>query len=410
MTSPTRKPARHAVAREPLHIAMLGTPPTGGSRAEFDGAVGEIAGRLAQQGHHVTVYRRPGRAAQPTTQPGVRTVTVAGADGGGFARVASSTLSAAHVLGSARQDVTFLFNPANAPLIPLLRSRSRAVAVQVADLPGQREHASRWALRYHRKAEELTAREADAVIADARGIADHFDEAFRVPSEVLGSGARILRNTPSDALEALGLVPQSFHLVVAPFVPEHHVDVIVEGFSRCGARLPLVVLGSGRGTTGDRVTALAGRDPRIRLLGPVDDARLLDQLYAHALSSLHGRSLSGTDPSLLRAMGGATAPVLWDAPANREVAGTAGLYFRGAAQLAGLIEEVERYPFRFQEIGDLMRERARSRYDWNVVGEGYDLLARKLASGYSTRGRSTGRRHGRLRSASALPEREALHA
>jgi hypothetical protein len=57
-----------------------------------------------------------------------------------------------------------------------------------------------------------------------------------------------------------------------------------------------------------------------------------------------------------------------------------------------------------------MRERARSRYDWNVVVEGYELLAKKLANGYSTRGVSTGRRPDSAWSASAVRRREVLHA
>jgi glycosyltransferase involved in cell wall biosynthesis len=405
MNSPTRRPARHAVAPSPLRIAMLGTPGATG----FDGTVDEIARRLAGQGHDVTVYRHPSDPAPPAEQARVHHVSVPGFATGSLAPMGHATLATAHFLASARQDVAFVFNTTNAPFIPLLRARGTAVAVQATGLEWQRAQWGRWGRRYQWKAEELAAREADALIADARRIADYYDEEFSVPAELLGYGARIQRNTPSDAVEALGLVPGHFHLVVARFEPENHVDVLVEGYSRSSARLPLVVLGSGRTPTGDRVVSLAERDDRIRLVDRFDDRRLLDQLYAHALSYLHGRSVGGTDTSLLRAMGGATAPVLWDAAVNREVAGTAGLYFRSAPQLAGLIEEVERYPFRFRDIGDLMQERARSRYDWNVVAEGYELLARKLARGYSTRGLSTGRRHDSTWSASTAGEREALH-
>jgi glycosyltransferase involved in cell wall biosynthesis len=91
-------------------------------------------------------------------------------------------------------------------------------------------------------------------------------------------------------------------------------------------------------------------------------------------------------------MGAGTAVLGWDVNFNREVAGTAGLYFRDAAQLADQVEEVERYSYRFRDIGELMQERAQARYNWDAVTEAYEALGAKLARGYSTRGIATGRR------------------
>jgi glycosyltransferase involved in cell wall biosynthesis len=243
-------------------------------------------------------------------------------------------------------------------------------------------------------AEQLAVREADALIADAQGIADYYDDEFGVPTELITYGTNILRNTPSDAIEALGLVPGGYHLVVARFEPENHVDVIVDGYTRSSARLPLVVVGAAPYAAAytDGIKRRAEADDRVRMLGGVYDQRLLDQLYAHALSYLHGHSVGGTNPSLLRAMGAGTAVLGWDVNFNREVAGTAGLYFRDAAQLADQVEEVERYSYRFRDIGELMQERAQARYNWDAVTEAYEALGAKLARGYSTRGIATGRR------------------
>ena len=52
---------------------------------------------------------------------------------------------------------------------------------------------------------------------------------------------------------------------------------------------------------------IAADDPRVRFLGPLWDQDLLNQLYGHATSYLHGHSVGGTNPSLLRAMGAGTA-------------------------------------------------------------------------------------------------------
>jgi glycosyltransferase involved in cell wall biosynthesis len=376
-----------------MRIAMLGTRGVPAAYGGFETAVEEIGQRLVAEGHEVTVYcRSTGNA--PKEHLGMRLVTLPALHVKTLETLSHTAISTAHFLGARRQDVAFLFNAANAPFVPLLRSRGTAVAVHVDGLEWKRDKWGRTGRRYYRMAEQLAVREADALIADAQGVADYYDDEFRIPTELISYGSKILRNPPSDAIEAIGLVPGQFHLVVARFEPENHVDVIVDGYRRSNAKLPLVVVGSAPYSAAytDGIGEMAAADPRIRLLGGVWDQRLLDQLYGHALSYLHGHSVGGTNPSLLRAMGAGTAVLGWDVVFNREVAGTAGLYFGSAAQLAPQIEEVERYPFRFRDIGELMQERARKRYNWDSVTEAYEALAARLSRGYSTRGLSSGRR------------------
>ena len=405
MTSLQSAPPRHRHEVAPLRIAMLGTRGVPAAYGGFETAIEEIGQRLVEQGHAVTVYGRSTGKDAPTEHLGMRLVNLPALHSKSLETLSHTALSAAHFTTSRRHDVAFVFNAANAPFVPLIRARGTAVAVHVDGLEWKRDKWGKWGRRYYRMAEQFAVREADALIADAQGIADYYDDEFGIPTELISYGTRILQNTPTDAIEQLGLVPGSFHLVVARFEPENHVDVIVEGYHRSKATMPLVVVGSAPYAAAytDSIGAVAQRDPRIRLLGGVWDQRLLDQLYAHAASYLHGHSVGGTNPSLLRAMGAGTAIVGWDVVFNREVAGTAGSYFSSPAELAHAVEEVERYPFRFRDIGEYMQERARKRYNWDAVTEAYGGLAAKLARGYSTRGMSNGRRVDSAWSAAPVP-------
>ena len=132
-------------------------------------------------------------------------------------------------------------------------------------------------------------------------------------------------------------------------------------------------------------------DPRVRLLGVLADQDQLDQLYAHSVSYLHGHSVGGTNPSLLRAMGARTAAIAWDVRFNRDVLGVYGAYFRDAATLAVLIEDAELNPHHTQEVSEALQRRAAALYNWGHVTDGYEDLAQRLVSGYSTRGMSPGR-------------------
>ena len=394
MTSLQSAPPRHALPTAPMRIAMLGTRGVPAAYGGFETAIEEIGRRLVEQGHEITVYGRATGKDVPKEHLGMKLVNLPALHSKTLETLSHTALSSAHFSASRRHDVAFVFNAANSPFIPLIRSRGAAVALHVDGLEWKRDKWGKWGRRYYRFAEQFAVREADALISDAQGIADYYDDEFSIPTELISYGAPLLTNTPSDAIEEIGLVPGQFHLVVARFEPENHVDVIVEGYRRSGATLPLVVVGSAPYSKHytDGIGEMAKNDPRIRLLGGVWDQRLLDQLYAHAISYVHGHSVGGTNPSLLRAMGAATAILGWDVVFNREVAGTAGSYFSSPAEVTRCIEEVERYPARFRDIGELMQERARKRYNWDSVTESYEALAAKLARGYSTRGMSSGRR------------------
>jgi len=373
--------------RPPLRIAMIGTRGVPAAYGGFETAVEEIGSRLADLGHEVTVYCRRGSGDRPRTHLGMRLVHLPALRVKVAETLSHSAFSVAHVVFSRKYDVAFVFNAANAPFVPALRGRGIPTAVHVDGLEWKRDKWSGAGKRYYRFAERFAVRTADALIADAQGIADYYDSEYGADTELLAYGTRILRKQPTAPLAAVGLEPGRFHLVVARFEPENHVDVIIDGYRRSGATLPLVVVGSApyAAEYTRRVESLAEGDGRIRLLGGVFDQNLLDALYAHALTYAHGHSVGGTNPSLLRAMGAATSVLAWDVGFNREVLGRDGRYFADPDSAKDAFEAAEANPGLCGTIGLALQERAERVYDWDDVTSGYERLATRLARGYSIR-------------------------
>lgn len=379
----------------PLRIAMIGTRGVPAAYGGFETAVEEIGSRLAARGHRVTVYCRSAGGAARHEYADMHLVHLPALKLKAAETLSHTALSVVHAITRRRPDVAFVFNAANAPFVPLLRARGVPTAVHVDGLEWQREKWGGAGRAYYRWAERCAVRQADALIADAGGIADHFAAAFGAPTRLISYGAPLQLNPPSDRLDELGLAWKKFHLVVARFEPENHVDLIVDGYVRSQARLPLVVVGSAPYAAAytARVRAIVGGDPRVRLLGGVYDQDLLDQLYAGALCYLHGHSVGGTNPSLLRAMGAGAAVLAWDVTFNREVAGDHGRYFDHAASLTTLIEAAESSPADAERDGIALRERVRANYRWDDVAVAYETLARDLKSGASSRMRVSRRTH-----------------
>ncbi|SEL20696.1 Glycosyltransferase involved in cell wall bisynthesis [Blastococcus sp. DSM 46786] len=374
-----------------MRIAMVGTRGVPARYGGFETAVEEVGRRLADRGHRVVVYCRtvPGRTERPGEHLGMELVHLPAARKRSLETLSHSALSVAHLVAH-RTDAAFVFNAANAPLLPALRTARIPVATHVDGLEWKRAKWGPIGQRYYRLAEALAVRWSDALIADAQGIADYYRSEFGVPTTLLTYGAPIIE-PGTGKLAELGLTPGGYHLAVARFEPENHVDVIVDGYRRSGARKPLVVVGSAPYSDGytARVHGLA--DERVRFLGGVWDQEQLDQLYAHAYTYLHGHSVGGTNPSLLRAIGAGTAVLAYDVDFNREVVEDSGRFFASPADVAALVDAAEASPERVRRAGRRARRLAQG-YDWDEVAVGYEQLALRLAGRRVPSRRPSGRR------------------
>ena len=128
------------------------------------------------------------------------------------------------------------------------------------------------------------------------------------------------------------------------------------------------------------------------MLGPVWDQERLDALYAGALTYLHGHSVGGTNPSLLRAMGAATATLAYDVSFNREVLGEDGRFWPNPATLAEQIRLAEADPESTIAMGTRLQQRAKELYNWEDVATKYESLATRLHNGGSQAKQFKGKR------------------
>lgn len=362
---------------------MIGTRGVPAAYGGFETAVEEIGKRLVEAGHEVTVYCRRGPGETLDSYLGMKLVTLPAMRIKVAETLSHSFLSVMHTTISAKHDAAFVFNAANAPFVPLLHARGIPAAVHVDGLEWKRAKWSGAGKRYYQWAERFAVRTADALIADAQGIADYYQDTFGAATELLTYGAPILVNPGSRRIRDIGFEPDSYHVVVARFEPENHVDVIARGYSQSSSRLPLVVVGGApyAAEYTRSIQAIAAADPRIRLLGSVWDSELLDQLYANALTYAHGHSVGGTNPSLLRAMGSGTSVLAFDVNFNAEVLGDDGTFFDSPAGIAALFEDAEAHPGEYSDRGKRLQRRAQETYSWELVAAGYEALAERLASG-----------------------------
>jgi glycosyltransferase involved in cell wall biosynthesis len=196
---------------------------------------------------------------------------------------------------------------------------------------------------------------------------------------LIAYGAPIL-DPESDRLPELDVATAGYHLVVARMEPENHIHLIVDGFSRAASDNPLVVVGST--PYGDeyvqRVRASAGTAD-VRFVGSIWDQDLLNQLYAHCLSYLHGHSVGGTNPSLLRALGCGAPVTAFDVNFNREVTAGNARFFTDSSDVTRAVGADDDDPSGASLRGKLGKEHAEATYNWDDVTDKYEAMLREIS-------------------------------
>ncbi len=360
-----------------MKIGLLGTRGVPARYGGFETAAEEIGSRLAAYGHDVVVYcRNPGQ--QLTAYRGMRLVNLSAIRSKSLETLTHTAVSTIHAVLRSRPDVVVMFNPANGPFVPILRATGIRTAVHFDGLDAERAKWGRFGRAYFREAERWSVRLADDVIADSEAIAAYIRSAHGREATYIAYGAPIV-SPPPDRLSELGLASRRFHLVVSRFEPENNLAMIVDGYRLSGASLPLIVVGSARHATAYRAQVMRSAGPNVRFVGAVWDQELLDQLYAHCASYLHGHSVGGTNPSLLRAMGAGAPIIAFDVVFNRETAGDAARYVRTPMDVASAIKADELDPTSAAARGELGRGRASDRYVWEDVARAYETLCERLA-------------------------------
>ncbi|MBO9523183.1 MAG: DUF1972 domain-containing protein [Nocardioidaceae bacterium] len=365
-------------AEGPLRVAMIGTRGVPARYGGFETAVEQVGRRLAGRGHRVTVYCRG--AEEPAREHlGMELVHLPAVRRRSLETLSHAGLSVLHALRH-RPDVAVLFNAANAPLVPVLRAARLPVAVHVDGLEWKRAKWAGAGARYYRYAERSVARSGAALVADARGIADHLQDSYGRGSFLIPYGAEILA-PGTDRLAEAGVELGRYHLVVARMEPENHVREIVAGYARALSPVPLVVVGSAPYSDA-YITAVraTGVTSDVRFLGAVWDQELLNQLYAHCRSYLHGHSVGGTNPSLLRAMGCGAPVTAYDVVFNHEVTAGHARFFADPTAVTRAIRADDSDPDAAAARGIRGREHVAEAYRWDDVADRYERMLRELAA------------------------------
>jgi glycosyltransferase involved in cell wall biosynthesis len=366
----------------PLRVALLGSRGVPARYGGYETLCEELAARLVARGFDVTVYCRSRYTPRGLSgHRGARLVVLPTLPTKHLDTPVHTLLSCLHA-STQGFDAAVVVNSANAVFVPLVGLGGTPAALHVDGIERRRAKWGRFGRAVYALSERLAGLVADVVISDAEVIRQHYLRRYGHDSELLTYGVDPVVPDGRATLERLGLEAGRYALYVSRFEPENNPHRVVEAYAGVGGELPLVMVGDAPYASAFIASFRDAPDPRLRFPGAIygDGYR---ELLSHAWVYVHATEVGGTHPALVEAMGYGNCVVVNDTPENREVAGDAGVFFR-AAHPASLAEALERLRHDPEEVGRRRRlaaARARDRYDWERVADGYAALLRRLALG-----------------------------
>lgn len=380
-----------AVVPRRLRIAMIGDRGIPARYSGFSTLVEEVSTRfVANHGIDVTVYCRSHYFEEhPAHFRGVRLVYLRAPGGKSFESLLHSASAIAHA-SVRRFDLAFVVDPGNGPLTLPIVLRRMPLVIHTDGLGWQRRKWSPLQQRYYRWSEWVSARLATGLVCDSVAMQEYYLRTYDATSAFIPYGG-VAGEPPDDAAPArYGLESGRYHLVVARLEPENNVDLIIREYKASKARYPLVYVGGARYESDYSRRIFGETDGRVTCLGPVYESAILNGLYKHCRTYLHGHEVGGTNPSLLRAMAAGAACVPIDVVFHREALGEDGPYFgKEPGSLARIIEDLEADGGKADRLGQHALSRADRFYRWDAVAAAYaDLFsgiveARRHATGHA---------------------------
>jgi glycosyltransferase involved in cell wall biosynthesis len=155
---------------------------------------------------------------------------------------------------------------------------------------------------------------------------------------------------------------------------------MVEGFLKSGSRSQLLVAGHTPDTPWFHGMKNRAEGKNVTFLGLVKDQALLDQIIMNARAYMHGHSLGGINPALVRVTGMNKPSICIDTRFNREVVEApngrlqASLFSNDPASVAEAIRTFESKELSYNQEAQLLGETIRKKMSWENIYQQYKIF------------------------------------
>ena len=269
-------------------------------------------------------------------------------------------------------DVLLILGVSGCIFLPVAKLLTRKkIIVNIDGLEWKRNKWGSLAKRFLKFSEKLAVKYADIVVADNKVIQDYVFSEYSVDNELIAYGGDHANRVPVTE-EILGQYPflfENYAFTVCRIEPENNIHVILDAATQQNNIL-VVVVGNWRlSRYGMDLYNKYSNVGNIKLLDPIYDQSVLNQLRSNCFVYLHGHSAGGTNPSLVEAMYLGLPIIAYDIHYNKATTENKALYFSDANELTKLLVSCDKNMLLGN--GEKMSDIANKNYRWDIISSQY---------------------------------------
>lgn len=314
-----------------MKIAILGHKRIPSREGGIEVVVEELATRLVERGHQVTVYNRGGQhisgeefgreiSIQKGIYKGIIIKTVPTIKKKGLAAITGSFFGAVSA-AFGKFDVVHFHAEGPSFMCWLPRLTGKRVIVTIHGLDHQRGKWGRMARAYIMHGEKAAVKYANEIIVLSKDVQKYFDERYHRETVWIPNGVTKPSLTNVDVIyNQFNLVKNEYFLYLGRLVPEKGIHYLIQAFRKTKTNKKLVIAGGSSDTDEyqEKLRRMATNDNRIIFTGFVQ-GKLLAGLYSNAYVYILPSDLEGMPLSLLEAMSYGNCCLTSDIAECREV-------------------------------------------------------------------------------------------
>lgn len=315
-----------------MKIAMLGHKRIPSREGGVEIVVEELASRMVQKGHDVTVYNRKGHhiagkdrdtagQKRKAEYQGIHIVNVPTVEKKSLNAIVYSFFATWKAVRG-KYDVIHFHAEGPCLMLPIAKRFSKAICIAtIHGLDWQRSKWGGFATKMLLHGERMAARYADEIIVLSKNVQNYFKEQYGRECRYIPNGVNLAEKLkPEIITKEYGLKGNDYILFLARIVPEKGLHYLIEAYKELQTDKKLVIAGSGSHTDQyvEQIKEMTAENPDIIMTGFVEGKKL-QELYSNAYVYVLPSDVEGMPLSLLEAMSYGNCCLVSDIPENAEV-------------------------------------------------------------------------------------------
>lgn len=357
---------------------MIGQKQVPSRKGGIEVAVGELAVRMVEKGHKVTLYNWRKLGIDESIKKKIpdkcyRGVHICEVPVFNIKGISAAIGSLATTICSLFKRYDCIHYHAEGPAVMLWIPHLLGIktVVTIHGLDWQRSKWGRMASGYLKLGEKIAVLYADEIIVLSKAAQKYFWDTYRRSVEVISNGIEKPISMPADIIEKRwGLKKDNYILYLGRIVPEKGLNILLQAYKKVKTDKKLVIAGapSDTETYYKKLLKISEDDSRVVFTGFVEE-KILGELYSNSYLYCLPSEVEGMPISLLEAMSYGNCCLCSDIEECAEVIGNHGVLFKSGNQydLYCSLQELCNEPSRVEQIRREVSGYVCEKYNWDKV-------------------------------------------